>query len=689
MISTGTLGADTWATTRIQTDDTDDADWGSFRSGKVKKNRPHGRAKFGTRPFMSWDGEGYSVWVVSPSGDTKHVHRYCLFGASNGEYITGIDLGTEECLSLLLRVRQENPDHVHVSFSFEYDVNMILRDLPKWALVRLKATGWVRWHGYRIEHRPKKWFQVSYKLRGKTVAIRIEDVFSFFSSSFVAALSEYLPELETLPTIKAGKDRRSQFGYHELEFIVRYWTMEQSAMVSLMDTFRRNLYSAGIHISNWYGPGAIATFYFNSHGVKSILARSESPEIELASRCAYAGGRFELFRCGHHDGPVYSYDINSAYPYAIAHLPNMATGQWTYTEDAYEIARAVRTMRLGYVRLAWHPPVEWMFNAIGNAMPMPVFYRSKNGNVSYPVVTENWYHFHEAAWCLAQNEDSRTLKAAWIYEDDGSYPFDWVADQYEQRLEWKRIGNPAQLGLKLGLNSFYGKMAQRIGWDKEKNLPPTWHQLDWAGFITSMCRSMLWIAMVEAYESDSLISVETDGVFTTQPLTSLPNGLGDSLGQWKEDCYEGMTAIQSGMYWLKKNGAWLQPKSRGIPRERLDHDRAIRSLRGDFDTGIIKGSHTTFVGYGKALSVSSQWDNWRTWQYSPREYAIGGDGKRVHDPGRCRQCADGMRFDEGLHTLRVGIIEGVDSHPHFLPWRGDGDNYHAEYDEDRQWSIRI
>lgn len=662
-----------------------------FKNGKRRKNGNHGRFKFGTKPFLSWDGEGYSVFVVSPEGCVRREHRYCLFGNSADEYVSGIHLSTEACLSLLLQARERHPNHAHVSFSFEYDVNMILRDLPRWALKRLKKQGFVYWHGYRIEHRPKKWFQVSIgQSTGKRLAIRIEDVFSFFSTSFVGALREYCPDNANLGVIAEGKDRRSQFGYHEFDFILRYWRMEQSAMVDLMDTFRRTLYSAQINITSWYGPGAIATFYFKQNGIDSVLHRHDNPDVEMASRMAYAGGRFELFRCGHHEGNVFSYDINSAYPYAIAQLPDMASGHWRYTNDPSDIAEAVQSFRLGYVNLRWHPPYEWAEQAIYNAMPMPLFHRSPVGNVSFPVVSENWVHFHEAAWCMAQDPSYRTIKEAWVFEDDGSYPFEWVADKYEQRLAWKNQNNPAQLGLKLGLNSFYGKMAQRIGWDQEKGLPPHWHQLDWAGFITSMCRSMLWLAMVDAYSSNSLISVETDGIFTTQRLGSLVNGLGDSLGQWKEKQYEGMTAIQSGMYWLKENGKWLQPKSRGIPRERLDHGRAMRALRSEFDRGVIKGSNTTFVGYGKALSASSQWDNWRTWQESNREYALGGDGKRVHDTAKCPQCARGTGYDEGLHILRVGRIDGSNSTPHYLPWRAaDTDNYHKDYDEERTWGIRV
>ncbi len=49
-------------------------------------------------------------------------------------------------------------------------------------------------------------------------------------------------------------------------------------------------------------------------------------EIKLAAQYAYFGGRFETFKIGRYKGPVYSLDINSAYPFAISQLPNLNAG---------------------------------------------------------------------------------------------------------------------------------------------------------------------------------------------------------------------------------------------------------------------------------------------------------------------------------------------------------------------------
>lgn len=657
-----------------------------FKNGKPRQNRAerdHGRLPFGTRPFMVWDGEGYSVWEGDSAGNVVHRHKYCLYGNSDGVYVSGMDLGTREIFALMQREKEKNKQAIHVAFAFEYDVNMMLKDLRMHQLGILKRKGHVNVFGYRIEHRPKKWFQISWKIaNGKRVAIRIYDIFTFFSTSLVTAIEKYVPGFEHLATVKKGKDRRSQFSYLELHTeIIPYWLLENQGTRDLIGTFRRTLYAAGINITSWHGPGAIATFLFTKHKVKDALDRPSDYRIEYASRCAYAGGRFELFRAGHYEEDIYSYDINSAYPYAISQLPNMRSGHWHHTDDPYEIRQlADSDHRIALVKLEFMPDAEMMMRAV-KGFPMPLFHRAASGTVAYPVIAENWYHLTEARNVIGL--DWTQLQEAWIYEDDGSYPFSWVQEFYEQRLQWKREGNPAEWAAKLGLNSLYGKMAQRIGWNEETGEPPAWHQLEWAGAITATCRSLLWPLLVEAGINKTLVSVETDGIYATGPLTKTITGIGDGLGQFKPTVYSGMTVIQSGMYWLKEGEQWLPPKSRGIPRERMDHDRALGALRRSFEPGVVHANHSSFVGYGAALN--GRFDEWRQWKQQEREYAFGGDGKRFHNGEHCATCLSGVGLDGGLHSLCIGRIEGRDSVPHALPWR-EGD-YGAPYIEEKQWGI--
>src|SRR6185437_11524107 len=96
-------------------------------------------------------------------------------------------------------------------------------------------------------------------------------------------------------------------------------------------------------------------------------------------------------------------------------------------------------------------------------------------------------------YCAAGYGTMEVLEA-WVYDfdPDAPKPFDFVEGLYLKRKALKAGGDGAHVGIKLGLNSLYGKLAQQIGWkvteDGTLRLPP-FHQLEWAGFTTSHCRA--------------------------------------------------------------------------------------------------------------------------------------------------------------------------------------------------------
>lgn len=644
---------------------------------RKRRNAARNRADYGGRPFIAWDSEGWS--------DQLGRHHTCLFGASTGEYRKGPRLTTRQMLDLIVRTGQAHPKAIHVAFSFGYDVNMILESLEPRQLFQLKKRNTVHWRGYRIEHIPGKWLEVSRTAMepdGKRrsvpgTSVRIMDVFSFFTTSFVAALRSWnVGTPEAIARIEVGKDGRGSFRLSELESIQRYWREELELLVGLCGRLRDVLASADIHPRSWHGPGAVASVLLRKHDIKSVLDKGLPAAVLDASAFAYAGGRFETFRAGMVDGPVYSADINSAYPYILSTLPNLATGHWTHlkadSDDPKDMAEALRGRRMALVRLSVAYGRDEQHAADFEGSPHRLFHRDTRGLISFPGAVSGWYHLPEAMLIL--NEDVANsaqiyrVHEAWIFEDDGSYPFEWIRDLYEQRRIWKADGNPAERAAKLGYNSIYGKLAQRVG---GRDDAPPWHQLEYAGAITSGARAMLYSAMASVGEG--LIAGETDGVYSTQPFGGLANGKGDGLGQWEVDRYDGVFYVQSGVYWLRKGDKWLPPKSRGIPAKSL----AFGSALAAYGNGrSLRGAHTTFVGYGRALA--GQFRNWRRWVESEKEFQFGGGGKRIHSK-RCRACSMDVGLTEGLHELypkqtnpepvETGKWMSWESQPHYLPWR--------------------
>src|SRR5215471_7698503 len=151
--------------------------------------------------FIAIDGEGI--------GDAKGMHLYALLANSLGRFVyRSRGIPTIAAIEFILTTKVENPNAVLVGFGFNYDVNMILRDVDKETLSALWNEGEARWkskegHSFRFEWIPGKYFRVSY---GR-ISARIYDVFGFFQQSFVHALEDYGIGAAYLDFIRAQKDK--------------------------------------------------------------------------------------------------------------------------------------------------------------------------------------------------------------------------------------------------------------------------------------------------------------------------------------------------------------------------------------------------------------------------------------------------------------------------------------------------
>lgn len=622
--------------------------------------------KVHARPFMAWDGEGITY-------EEGKAQSYVLFGCSSGDYIAAHELTTMECLDLIMRVEDEYPHVIHVGFSFKYDVEMILCDLPIKSWYRLRRHGTVRWKSYRIIYHPGKKFTVSRwdNARKQRTTATIYDVWGFFQSSFITACRTWLDphELADIDKVEAGKGKRGTFTFDELEsYVIPYWLSELGLTVRLVNRLRERLTDAGVLPSTWHGPGAIATTIYREHKVREHMSRvardcisnddihiDSLPEgVNTAAQYAYSAGHFERFKIGHHPKKVWQYDINSAYPAAISRLPSLRNGQWEH-----QVSPTFDHRLFGMWRVEFDC---WSDERLSFAFPL--FYRDERRCVSYPLTVTGWYWTPEAA-LVAGRKDAR-ITESWTWHANGvpKYPFEFVLDMYAQRQEWKRDGNPAEKALKLALNSLYGKMAQRAGWQDGRPLP-RFHQLEWAGYVTSYTRAVLYRAMNMA--GRGLIAVETDAVFSTVPLPALP--ISTELGEWSLTEHEWITYLSSGTYWTDSKAAY-----RGLDPDSLTHDDAIRWLRDGMWRGSLTGRTTRFIGSGRGLGTPLH----RCWVTEERELRPGLTGKRVHVRELCNQCLRGVSAADALHPTIVST-RGGESQPHLLPWLQPADPFGDDF----------
>ena len=608
------------------------------RARRVRYENKHpGRARKpavkianGDRPFVAWDGEG------------PQDAGYALFGSSEGDEICHPFLGTKECLDLILSRESEMPESIHIWFGSNYDVSNILRELPWQNLSALKHFTQTIWHGYELEHIPHKWL----KIRKDGLTAKVFDIQSFFGGSYVSALLDMkVGTDEEIAHLTSEKARRSKFLFREIDDIRDYWRLELRLMPALAGALRATFTDAGFDVRSWHGPGALAHMAMQRHKVPDAMR--ESPvDVRIAARHAFAGGRFEMFRGGHIKGRIYNADIRSAYPAFALELPDLARGRWRRGRD-YEPGK------FAVYRIRYSAPFDPL-------RPYPLFRRLRGGEVIWPHQTEGWYWGPEAS--LVDTDPNAHFLESHVFDEEnpGNRPFAFIEEYYYRRQKLKQIGSPLELTFKLIINSIYGQLAQRTGWDRKGRRAPQSHQLEWAGYITSSCRASVYRTAM--HSGNQLISIDTDGVYSTRPHSDLD--VGTNLGQWDLTEYDEGIFFQSGIYSLKTGDGWIKGKTRGIPKGKYTAEDLIHAVETNQPLRLTKNQ---FTGYG--LALNGQRERVNTWEQIPVEIVLGGHGKRYHNavhwcPAHCR---------DGVHEfiqrpVRFNPGDTTESAPHYLPW---------------------
>jgi hypothetical protein len=625
------------------------------------------------RPLIAWDGEGMKL-----SGDNRPQH-YVLFGCSADVEAPLIarDLQVGEILSYMCDIGRTYPTAIHIGYGFRYDANMIIRHLPLHNLREMKDNNetYYSYGGsrYRIAWLPGKRFQVTRQAgdHGKKITVTIDDILSFFGSSFISAIESVLSDELTdddREVIAHGKAERGQTTWDELADVLHYWRAEIRLMQRLGERFREVMFAGGFALRDWYGPGALSSYLIRTQGLRGHIVNGPPnlpTPVHQASKHAYAGGRFELFRMGRFEGPVYSLDINSAYPYAMSKAPSLGEdhGFWQHVENPTEVSY------FGVYRIRFKIPGARAFEE----RPMPLFHRDGRGNISFPNITEGWYWSPETAAVIGR--DGVEVVEGWEWINDGNRPFLFLQEMFNRRLE---IGkrNVMSMPFKLGPNSMYGKFAQRVGWNEKTNSPPKSHCLPLAGWVTSYCRAMLY-NVIRQVPLDKIIAVETDGIFTTHDVSRLRGvTFGSGLGEWDADISDEMLYLQSGIYHRRKGTDWLAPKARGLDQQAVslqviaDYLRACKP--GDFPP-LSVSMRERFIGLTAAHAGKAPVKvRHCRWESGVRELEPGGKGKRVHIPAACPACAQRLSAWDAPHTLCVRSQSfGQMSAPHFIPWDRD------------------
>lgn len=606
--------------------------------------------------FIALDGEGLNVndrpqpYVLLASSADADGHLWS--DDENG-------LTTEECLSYLCNLARKNRGAVFVGYGLSYDFNQILRNIPGGVLRKIQGytdkngkrhesnyTSWQAADGvnYVLRYRARKelWIAInnpqwksylkpSVNNQKYLLSFSIWDVHGFFQLSFVKAIRSYLGELPELGIIDLGKEKRADFQPENKQFMIDYNAAECELLVLLMNKLEENLHSANLPVKRWDGAGAVAASLMQREKVK-LHYGTQPPEVIRAGEYAYAGGHIEAFKIGStkymQKSDVYHYDIRSAYPDGISRLPSLAEGNWKHYDfrrlnievsDRTDYSKLIPTLPSFAV---WR--IEWDLGDDDNESPFyPFPFREQSSVIRFPRRGHNWIWAPEINSFLKNRHVWKNGKfiihEGWVfYPSIQTPPFKFVHDLYNLRAELKKKKDGAEKAIKLAINSFYGKMAQHVGYSESDNgqiVKPPFHNILYAGHVTSHTRALLLDAACQA--PSSIIAIATDGIFSTVPL-NLP--ISDELGDWEESQHSWMTIVQSGVYWIANENEVFS-YYRGFDPDSIQHDDVLKAWKKKESTMSVPSSR--FITLGTALRSIEQWKQWRMWIKPDKETGVG------------------------------------------------------------------
>lgn len=513
---------------------------------------------------------------IDGEGVGRKEHRYCYLAAADEcskvwtlqPSRSNERLRSSECLDFILGLPERT---LVVGYAFLYDLTKILEDLPNrliYLLLHEEKRAFIR--DGRVLYRPVLWergkahepFKLNFMNRRFTVrkgkqGRTVWDIFRFFQGKFTTALIDWkIAEESRLKWMAEMKEKRSQFDQLKREEIHAYCQEECLYLAKLARQLIDAHETAGLSLKHYYGAGSTASAFLDKIDVREY--RKEAPDRmrePLAS--AFFGGRFENSVVGTVVGPVYNYDISSAYPYQAAALPCLLCGRWKHISgDAFQASVNLEAHNKQPLRQASSLAlVRWTISKIIDDShawgPLPV--RASNGTIAFPIAGRGgWTWKAEFLAAQALNPHVEALEA-WVYDTDcDHFPFADIPTYYRERC---RLGKDASgIVLKLGLNSVYGKLAQSKGFN------PKYQSWIWSGNITSGCRAQLLTLVASAENPWDILSLATDGVQSRVPLkVPVPRDTGTfdvmnkgklaPLGGWEEKVYEkGVFYARPGIY---------------------------------------------------------------------------------------------------------------------------------------------
>jgi hypothetical protein len=563
----------------------------AFKSGccvlPEEQHKTRTRAKSDTKRkkpyYVGLDGEGKGrgphIYTLLAWSDKTGKRRNCVANPTG--------LSTKECLDFILALPLAARAF---GYSLGYDWTKILKDLPAEALYLLvrphlrqgkRGPKKILWQGYALNMLGTK-FTVQHIQSGRRRTVW--DIWKFFQGKFVAALENWQVPGE-LERMREMKEKRAHFDKESDSEVREYCLEECRCMADLAERLDLAHDAAGLSLTSYFGAGSTASVLLGRFDIASKRGTSpDAMKVPIAS--AFFGGRFEHSVIGPIPGPVFSYDISSAYPYQLCGLPCLEHAVWRHTLKRQTMANAR------------HALVRYSLRDSGITSWGPFPFRLEDGAITFPAESGGGWIWRDE-FLAGERLFNVEFREAWCLESDCDCPSPF-ADIPSIYLERLKLGKDAAgIVLKLGMNSVYGKLAQSVG-------RAQFQSWIWAGMVTSGTRAMILDFLGLHSDFGNMLMIATDGIYTLERIaTPKPRDTGTfhakkPLGGWEEKILQrGVFAARPGIYFpLDPTPDDLASfRARGLSKAVLVREHAHICQRWeDGCEDVIVPSVTRFVG---------------------------------------------------------------------------------------------
>ncbi len=461
---------------------------------RLRTNRPQNRdpADSELRPIYAFDTETYNENIF-------------LIANSEGNFLDDI---TPQSVLEFLSVKKYQKSW-NFFYPLGYDAEVILKLLGK----ELYSYSWRKrdlvfnFEKYKITYIPDKCLRIA---KGHH-SVSFYDIAQYYNS--VKLVDAYQKNIGKLPeSYLEMKEKRDEFSlrlYNRNKKLIRNYCIDDCLYTKkLAENWSKSFNNAfGFYPVKWFSSGYLAEKVLINNGIHFPMFNSISFEIQDLAFRSYVGGRFEMLKRGF-IGNGYLYDINSAYPSAIAQIPDLAQGKWIKRKSIHPDSK------LGFFKILADIPDDKY---------IPPFPFRKDGNIIFPSGKFITYVTLAELQACKNPDFYQILESSQFIPSSDTYPYrDFIQNLYLKRLELKQNDSPMQLPIKIILNSIYGKTGQKVN----RVIGNLFNPVLFA-FITGFARAKLYEFVMENNIERQIVAFATDSICTTKKLNIDSTKLGE------------------------------------------------------------------------------------------------------------------------------------------------------------------